>query len=210
MLVAVHCPIFKADGLSRKGAYFGCKVRVQPVRISLGGGESLCFHMAFNHLLIPNTVQLWGVSIWNWILVTIFFNPGGFLEVCERHAIAASVPIRRAVQRLMNIACEMNDVADGGRTIFVNGRRVLEHVHLLLERRDDAAGAFAANAIDQVRAAPARNVNEVPAGVQIGISNTISPGGGRGKFVKSLRSARRSRVRALRIELQGIVGKLLG
>src|SRR5579862_703611 len=81
------------------------KLRLEPF---LDGGGELLDRLdagdALDELRVPNSVEVELKRLANLIGLK-----GLLTEICHRNAVAAAVVVRSAVQRLMNVPCEMDD-----------------------------------------------------------------------------------------------------
>src|SRR5258708_39532900 len=100
-------------------------------------------------------------------------------KVSDWDAVAAFIVVCRGMQWHMQIADEMDDVADGVRALVWIGLRIFEYSELFGDSLSDATG-FSAGTCEGTPGRPTRHVNVMPgAGCQ-----SAADGGGPGATVR--------------------------
>src|SRR5258707_4777916 len=155
----------RAEGLVQQ---FGVLVRVGPLQV------------AFQNRGIPNGMKIGSVG------VIVFARVAA--KVAVRDAVAAFVGVRSGMQWHVQIADEMDNVADGVRAFVWIGLRIFEYGELFYDSLSDATG-FAAETCEGTPGRPARDVNVMPGAVFQGVADVVRPGGAVGEEAGGKRAA---------------------
>src|SRR5260221_14658394 len=120
---------------------------VQKIRVLVG---VRALHVAFQNRGIPNGMKIGSVG------VIVFARVAA--KVADRDAVAAFIVVRRGMQWHVQIADEMDDVADGVRALVWIGLRIFEYSELFGDSLRDATG-FTAGTCEGAPGRPARDAH---------------------------------------------------
>src|SRR5258708_38936750 len=139
--------------------------------------------------------------------VGVIVFAGVAAKVADWDAVAAFIVVRRGMQWHVQIADEMDDVADGVRALVWIGLRIFEYSELFGDSLSDSTG-FTAETCEGTPGRPARDVNGMPGAVFQRVADVVRPGGAVGEEAAGKRAAIALELRVHRIFLQQRFQKL--